>query len=74
MSFRLISILVIVALALIFVLQNVAAVEVNFLTWTVSMSRALLILITLAIGFVLGWLLHSYAAYRKSRRAPFDRF
>jgi uncharacterized integral membrane protein len=70
---RLLSILVIAVLASIFVLQNAAAVEVNFLTWTISMSRALLILFTLAIGLVLGWLLHSYSAYRKSRSTPADR-
>ncbi len=69
---RLVFILVVAVLALIFVLQNVAAVEVNFLAWTVSMSRALLILFTLAIGFVLGWLLRSYTVYRKSRSAPRD--
>jgi uncharacterized integral membrane protein len=73
MSFRLIWILVLVALALVFVLQNVASVDVNFLAWTVSMSRALLIVITLAIGFLLGWSLRSYSTYRKSRRRPFDR-
>jgi len=70
---RLILILIIAVLALIFVIQNVAAVEVNFLAWTVSISRALLILFTLAIGFILGWLLRSYAGYRRSRNAPRDQ-
>lgn len=70
---RLISILIIAVLALIFVIQNVAAVEVNFLAWTVSLSRALLILFTLAIGFILGWLLRSYSSYRKSKSTPSGR-
>ena len=73
MTFRLIVILTLVVLMLIFVVQNVAAVEVTFLAWTVTMSRALLMLLTLAIGVVLGWLLRSYTAYRKSRIATRER-
>jgi uncharacterized integral membrane protein len=67
MSFNLMLVLALAGIALLFIIQNVAAVDVNFLLWTVSMSRALLILFTLAIGFLLGWFLHSYAAYRKKR-------
>lgn len=69
MSFNLVLVLALAGIALIFVIQNVAAVDVNFLLWTVSMSRALLIIFTLAIGFLLGWFLHSYTAYRKSKPA-----
>ncbi|MEI8172071.1 MAG: LapA family protein [Deltaproteobacteria bacterium] len=32
------------------------------------MSRALLIFFTLAIGFLLGWFLHSYLSYRKLKK------
>jgi uncharacterized integral membrane protein len=41
----------------IFVLQNTQVVEVRFLLWTVSMSRALMLIGTLAIGLIGGWLL-----------------
>lgn len=41
----------------IFVLQNIQVVEVRFLFWTVSMSRALMLFGTLAIGLVGGWLM-----------------
>ena len=64
MSFYLMLVLALAGIALIFIIQNVAAVDVNFLLWTVSMSRALLIIFTLAIGFLLGWFLHSYYSYR----------
>ena len=67
MSFSLVMVTVLAAIALVFIAQNVAAVEVNFLIWTVSMSRALLILFTLAIGFLLGWFLHSYRSFRARR-------
>lgn len=67
MKLYLVLVLVLAGLALIFTIQNVAAVEVNFLLWTVTMSRSLLIMFTLAIGFLLGWFLHSYYSYRRSR-------
>ena len=69
MSFSLVLVLALAGIALIFVIQNVAAVDVNFLLWTISMSRALLIIFTLAIGFLLGWFLHSYYSYRISKPA-----
>ena len=46
-----------IALVLIFVVQNTQVVEFRFLAWTISMSRALMLFGTLAIGFVAGWLL-----------------
>jgi putative membrane protein len=66
MSFKLILILIIAGLAVIFITQNVAAVDVTFLFWSISLSRALLIFFVLIIGFVLGWFLHSYLTYRKT--------
>ena len=49
--------LCLVAFVLIFVIQNTEVVEFRFLVWTISMSRALMLFGTLAIGFVAGWLL-----------------
>jgi uncharacterized integral membrane protein len=46
-----------VAIVLTFVIQNIQVVEVKFLAWTISMSRALMIFGTLVIGIVAGWLL-----------------
>jgi len=67
MNFKLILIIILASLAVIFLTQNVAVVEVSFLFWSISMSRALLIFFTLVIGFILGWFLHSYLVYRKSK-------
>jgi len=69
MSFNLVLFFGLFGIAAIFIVQNVAAVDVNFLLWTVSMSRALLIIFTLVIGFLLGWFLHSFYAYRSSKPA-----
>ena len=46
-----------IAFVLIFVLQNTQVVEFRFLLWTITMSRALMLFGTLAIGFIAGWLL-----------------
>ena len=46
-----------ITLVLIFVVQNTQVVEFRFLVWTISMSRALMLFGTLAIGFIAGWLL-----------------
>lgn len=46
-----------IGLVVIFVLQNTQVVEVRFLLWTISMSRALILFATLAIGLIGGWLL-----------------
>jgi len=70
MNFKLILIITLTSLVVIFITQNVAVVEVSFLFWSVSMSRALLIFFLLIIGFILGWFLHSYLSYRKSKDEP----
>ena len=67
MNLKLILILVMSSLAVFFVAQNVAVVEINFLFWKASMSSALLIFFTLMTGFILGWSIHSYVVYRKSK-------
>jgi uncharacterized integral membrane protein len=47
---------ILVALVLIFVFQNTKIVEVEFLAWKVSTSRALVLLVTFLIGAVSGLL------------------
>ncbi len=47
---------ILVALVFVFVLQNTDVVEVKFLIWTKSMSRALILLLTFLLGLVAGWL------------------
>jgi len=42
---------------LIFVVQNTQVVEFQFLIWTISLSRSLMLFGALAIGIVAGWLL-----------------
>jgi len=70
MNLRLILILLLSSLAVVFVAQNTAMVEIGFLYWRAAMSSALLIFFTLLIGFTLGWFLHGYFLYRKSKEGP----
>jgi len=49
--------IVLIGAVLVFVVQNTEVVEVKFLVWTLSMSRALILLVTLAVGLVGGWML-----------------
>jgi uncharacterized integral membrane protein len=67
MNLKLVLILVLSSLAVLFVTQNTAIVEIGFLFWRTSMSSALLIFFTLVSGFLLGWFFHEYLLYRKSK-------
>ncbi len=60
MNFKLTLILVLSGIILIFITQNIAAVEVTFLLWSISLSRALLIFFALAIGILIGGLSEVY--------------
>jgi putative membrane protein len=59
-----ISLTLIIA-ALIFAIQNVAQVEIQFLLWSYSLPRALLIVILLGTGFVIGMLFYSMVFRRR---------
>ena len=56
MSLKLIAGLLITALVAIFIVQNTQVVEVKLYIWQIKMSRSLLLLGTLIIGFILGWI------------------
>ena len=60
MNFKLILSIIMAGMAALFIIQNVPSVEVTFLFWTLSMSRALLMSLILSIGIILGWSLHSH--------------
>jgi len=42
-------------LIVIFTLQNVEVVTIKFFFWDLSISRAIMIFLVLAIGILLGW-------------------
>ena len=60
MNFKLILSIVMAGMAVLFIIQNVTVVELKFLFWTLSMSKALFMSLILSTGIIMGWLLHSY--------------
>jgi len=68
--FKLILSLVLAGLIVLFVIQNVSVVEVRFLVWVLPMTLSLLIFLLCSGGIVVGWLLHSYWAYRRKAAGP----
>ena len=48
---------ILIAVVLIFVVQNTQIVEFQFLFWTFSISRALTLFGTLAVGVIAGFLM-----------------
>jgi putative membrane protein len=67
MNLKIISLVFLVFLGVLFIVQNVAIVEVQFLFWSIEMSQSLLIFLLLAIGIIIGWFLHGYYRVRKGK-------
>jgi uncharacterized integral membrane protein len=57
--------LVLIIGVLVFAIQNIAAVEIQFLLWSYSIPRALLIATLLGIGFIIGMLFYSLVFRRR---------
>ena len=60
MNAKLTAVFILIALALIFLIQNTIVVDLRFLFWTLSMSRALLFILLSLLGATLGWFLHGH--------------
>lgn len=59
--------LFLLVLALLFAVQNMAIVQVQFLFWSMSMPQALLVVLLLLVGFLLGWIVSSIFGHRHER-------
>ncbi len=55
MSLKLYTGLSLLILVVIFTIQNVEIVQINFLMWNFSISRALMIFLVFSIGTLVGW-------------------
>jgi uncharacterized integral membrane protein len=64
---KLLVVLVLLGAAVLFIVQNVAMVEIQFLFWSMQMSRSLLMFLLLAIGILIGWFLHAFVKHRRAR-------
>jgi len=72
MNSRLILVLGLIALVVLFIIQNVVVVEIRFLFWSVAMSRALFMFLLLTVGIIIGWSLHGYVHHKQSKRVRPD--
>ena len=67
-TFKISCTVVLLALAAVFIYQNTAALQLNFLFWSVSMSACLMLMIVLFTGIIIGLLLSLLTARRKSNK------
>jgi uncharacterized integral membrane protein len=65
--------LVIAVIAVVFALQNTLTVTITFFVWTVTGSLSLVLLVTLAIGAVIGMLVLAPSAIKNSLAASGHR-
>jgi uncharacterized integral membrane protein len=67
MNAKLITGILLAGLAVVFLLQNITVIDMRFLFWKLSMSRAIWMVMILMAGILLGWLLRGSFNRRKSR-------
>ena len=66
MNNKLVLVLVLIGFSALFIFQNMAVVKIQFLFWSIEMSRSLMMIVLLALGITIGWFLHAYMRHRKS--------
>jgi uncharacterized integral membrane protein len=57
MSMKMPAVIFLLLLVVIFTLQNTEQVNINFLFWHVTLSRALMLFLVLTVGLLIGWLM-----------------
>jgi putative membrane protein len=67
MPVKTIVFIVLAVLIVIFTIQNTQVIDIQFLTWKAAISKALVLLSTLFVGIILGWLI-TWAGYSRKRR------
>lgn len=65
MNAKIIGFAVLVTLSILFIVQNMAIVEIQLLFWSLKISQSLLVFLLLVLGSVMGWFLHGYHIHRK---------
>ncbi|MCM8813923.1 MAG: LapA family protein [Candidatus Omnitrophica bacterium] len=70
MKVKMIGLAVLGVAAALFILQNVAAVTVQFLLWSITLSRSLLIMLVLAAGFIIGWFARGAGLFHRQKTQP----
>ena len=68
MSGGLITIMVVVIIISIYVVSNMQPVEIKFLFWETQVSKALLTLVPLMAGIIVGFVIAQIDRFKKERR------
>lgn len=68
MNFKKILIFVLTGIALLFIIQNLSIVEIQFLFWSFSLPRAIFLGLVLGTGILIGWLWHSYLFHKHEEK------
>jgi uncharacterized integral membrane protein len=55
-------------LVIAFMVQNVETVDIKFLAWSVSIQRAIMILIVFVVGIGVGFVIRSIGYHKKKKR------
>ena len=66
---KFIVVLVLIALLLIILIQNTQVVTLRLFFWKVGMSQIILIPVTMAIGFIVGFIVTKATGNRDKRKA-----
>ncbi|NNE59693.1 MAG: LapA family protein [Woeseia sp.] len=66
MRMKLVVTVILSLLAVVFILQNAAVVQIRFIIWEISMSRSLLVVLMVMIGALIGWF--SHAIFRHAQK------
>ncbi len=61
---KLILLAALLLLVIVFAIQNVDVIDLKFLIFTITISRALLVLIIFGAGLLCGWLLTAFTRRR----------
>ena len=67
MPIKTIVFIILAILIVVFTIQNTQVVDIQFFMWKASISRALVLLGTLFIGIILGWLITWTSCSRRKR-------
>ena len=69
MTFALIAVIVLTLVSVIFAIQNSAVITVSFLVWELNASLALILIITLGAGILIGYLAGLPSVWKKGAEA-----
>ena len=59
-------------LVIIFMIQNVEPVNIKFLIWSITIPRAIMVLVVFVVGIFLGWVVKSIGNIQKRKRVGVD--